>query len=507
MNGGIHILFVDDQWCDPVHPFIEEEYGALQEGKSPYIFHYETAKMANGRYGSDPVIRRIKQLGRIDAVVLDIMFGHNADRLGLKILRHIRREFPILPVIMMTSLDEDNEVVVEAMEYGANEYIVKKPTELELERVLRTYTRPATMEGNYAIWGNSPAIRKVRSLIARIALGGAASVVITGESGTGKELVARAIHRQGPRRNKPFIDKNCAYEDSNILESDLCGHEKGAFTDAVRQHKGRIERANGGVLFLDEVGSMPIQFQGKLLRILENRCFQRLGGTENIFSDFQLISATNEDLRKKIAEDQFREDFYHRINQLEIHVPPLRERKEDIPVLIDLFIRRFKEGAGASYRANAFSPGAVRAMTQYHWPGNIRELKNVVERSIILASTGSMGLEDLPSDITGGRGAITDVSSAEETGTPALTPEPDQWPVQRLKAELQLALEVKRHILKYKPGNQWRAEFMKRMYPNYGARSAKGFGDVLKKISGSAWSIEDFDKYEELTHLLHMLKK
>lgn len=504
MNKGIHILFVDDRWCRPGNLFIQEEYGTLQEGKIPYVFHCETAENGGGGYSAEPVLRKLREIRDVKVVVLDIMFGRNSDRLGLNILKHIRREYPILPVIIMTALDEDNEVVVESMEYGANEYLVKKPTLKEMETVLRAYTQTAPSNGDEAIWGNSPAIREVRALIARVALGACASVVISGESGTGKELVARAIHRQGSRRSKPFIDKNCAYENSNVLESDLCGHEKGAFTDAIRMHLGRIERANGGVLFLDEVGSMPLEFQGKLLRILETRYFQRLGGSENIYSDFQLICATNDDLKEKIKKKEFREDFYHRINQVEIRVPPLRERKEDIPMLVDLFIRRFKTGAGASYQADSITPMAMEAMVEYDWPGNVRELKNVVERAIILSRKAMIDMDVLPGEISGRRQKPFQPSN--EDAFLSLDPDPLLWPVQRLKAELMLALEVKRKILEYKNGNQWKAEFMRKLYPNVKAANAKGFDDMVKRISAGAWSVNDFKYQGELGRLLDDLR-
>ena len=246
----------------------------------------------------------------------------------------------------MTSLDGSVDVVERAMELGANEFLIKKPTLREMESALGAYTDAGSFGGDSAIWGNSPAVHRLRAVIARVAFGGSATVMVTGESGTGKELVARAIHRQGPRRSGPFVDKNCAFERSELLDDDLFGHEKGAFTGADRRYIGRIERADGGVLFLDEVGDMPRELQGKLLRVLETRSFQRIGGGADVHSDFQLICATNSDPERLVEEGHLRRDLHYRLNQFRIHVPPLRDRPDDITMLAQLFLRRFRSGPG-----------------------------------------------------------------------------------------------------------------------------------------------------------------
>lgn len=400
MEREINILFVDDQWCrEEERSTLIASFGALMRREIPFNFYYETAESGSGGYAVEPVLRKIEEIPNLGAVILDIMFGSKNSRLGTDILAGIRNRYPILPVFIMTSIENEIDIVERCMELGANEYLVKKPTLEELETALRIYTQPHLSEADYGIWGNSEGIRRVRAITARVSLSGSASVLITGESGTGKELVARAIHRQGPRKRGPFIDKNCAHEKSDLLDSDLFGHEKGAFTGADRRHIGRIERANGGVLFLDEIGNMPLELQAKLLRVLETHQFQRLGGMEDVRSDFQLICATNENPEEMLKAGHLREDVYYRIRQIEIRVPPLRDRKDDISILINLFLSRFKSGSGASYKAEQFSEEALKKMLEYSWPGNIRELRNVVERAVILCRTASIGLGDLPSEI------------------------------------------------------------------------------------------------------------
>lgn len=503
MAQMINILFVDDQWCRPRdRSMIVAEYGPLQQREIPYVFHYETAEDGKGRYSIEPVLRKIEAISGLGAVVLDIMFGDSGNRLGLEILEAIRETYPILPVFMMTSLDNSIDAIERAMELGANEYLIKKPTLKELETVLRTYCQPSAQEADYAIWGNSPAIRSVRALIAKVAIGGSASVLITGESGTGKELIARAIHRQGPRRRGPFIDKNCAYEKSDLLDDDLFGHEKGGFTDAIQQHTGRIERANGGVLFLDEIGDMSSELQGKLLRVLETKCFQRIGGTDDVNSDFQLICATNKDPGQMVADGILREDLFYRIKQLGIHAPLLRQRVADIPILANLFLRRFKTGSGASYPALKLSAEVLKVLEAYPWPGNVRELRNVVERAVILSRKLTIDLDCLPPEIVGSREGEECVQSLTALSLPASS---DQWPRQRLLAELEMALEAKKRVKEYK-GKQWKAEFMRLMYPECKAQNAKGFNDLIRRLTKGPWGKSDYHRDPELAALIDELQ-
>ncbi len=483
MNQKIHILFVDDIWCRPEkQSIIRSDYGALQRRDIPYAFHYETAEEGPGRYGIEPVLKKIEKIPELAAVILDVMFGDKGDRLGLDILEAIRGQYPTLPVLIMTSLDKNNiDVVERAMELGANEYLVKKPSIEELEKALRIYTYPSGVEADYAIWGNSPAVRQVRALIARVAIGATASVLISGESGTGKELVARAIHRQGNRRNSPFVEKNCAFEKSDLLDSDLFGHEKGSFTGADRQHQGRIERANKGVLFLDEISKMPSELQGKLLRVLETRRFQRLGGATDIDSDFQLICATNEKPEKLIEQGRLGKDLFFRIKQIDIAIPPLRERGEDIEILAELFLRRFRIGPGASYTAKSISKAAIKALTLYSWPGNIRELKNVIERAVITCRETEIRETDLPAEVVD-VDAKDRIDQKELTGK-SLPSDKNLWARHMVSSQLRIIDEA----LKASNGNATVA--VKHLFPLINSPNATYLKRYIKRLSEAPWGV------------------
>ncbi len=501
MKSEISVLFIDDQWCkEGERDIFEISYGELNDRNPPYIFYYETAEVAKDIYGVQPVLERIASLGGVDIVILDIMFGSRQDRLGLKILDAIRREYPLLPVIMMTSISDDIDVLEESIRFGANEYLVKKPTLEEFENVLKIYTSGhGSVQSDFAIWGNSSAIREVRAKIARVAASGISSVLITGESGTGKELVARAIHRQGPRRYGPFVAKNCAFERSELLTDELFGHEKGAFTGAYRSYAGLMERADGGVLFLDEIGSMTLELQGKLLRVLETRQFERIGGSEFRHSDFQLICATNVDPQKMLQEKLLREDFFYRVYQFEINVPPLRERREDVPILAELFLKRFQLRTGSSYKAVGFAPESIEILTDYSWPGNVRELKNVVERAAILSKDSLITPDVLPADIA----KESMWSKKHKTGSEKrleLTNNIQDWAVIRIKTELEILHEAKKQIIKYK-GRHWKAEFMRKLFPLSKAQNAKGFNDLVKRLTKGPWGLSEIDKHPELKKL------
>jgi two-component system, NtrC family, response regulator len=241
--------------------------------------------------------------------------------------------------------------------------------------------------------GHSPAIQQVRELIQKVAVT-KATVLVTGESGTGKELVARAIHAHSPRRDKPLISVNCSALAETLLESELFGHERGAFTGATTQRKGRFEIADGGTLFLDEVGEMAPGVQVTLLRVLQNREFERVGGNKTIRVDVRLIAASNRDLKEEIPRGTFREDLYYRLNVVHIEVPPLRDRREDLPLLIRYFLERFSKELNKE--TPSLSPEAMEVVMDYPWPGNIRELENMLERAVILDSGSLIQAEDLP---------------------------------------------------------------------------------------------------------------
>lgn len=347
---------------------------------------------------------KIFQENELDLVITDMkMPGMN----GMELLDFLKEKDLHLPVIMMTAYGTV-EKAVEAMKKGAYDYILKPFDNevlktavfkgLAMGRVLRQ-NRLLSQElkdkfGPTDLIGNSYRMRQVRELIAKVA-GTKATVLISGESGTGKELVARAIHYHSPRKDKPLVSVNCSALAETLLESELFGHEKGAFTGAVSQRKGRFEFADGGTLFLDEVGEMSPPVQVTLLRVLQDREFQRVGGNKTIKVDVRVVTATHKDLKEEIRQGRFREDLYYRLNVVHIEVPPLRERKEDIPLLIRHFSERFARELNKK-EIPTLSPEAMAALLAYDWPGNVRELENVLERAFILSSGPIIRLEDLP---------------------------------------------------------------------------------------------------------------
>ena len=329
---------------------------------------------------------------------------------GMTLLQEARKIYPELPVIISTAYGTV-EGAVQAMKEGAVDYILKpiKMDEMELliektlsvsrlkdeNRNLRQELK--TLFGPQNIIGGHPAMKKVTQLIQQVG-GTKATVLIQGESGTGKELVARAIHYESDRSSKPFVVINCAAIPSNLLESELFGHERGAFTGAVKLKKGRLELADQGTLFLDEIGEMPKELQVKILRVLEEQRFQRVGGMEDIEVDNRIIAASNKDLKHAVEEGAFREDLYYRLNVIIIALPPLRERKEDIPLLVDYFLDKHR---GVSKKTvNGVSAGALQCLMEYPWPGNVRELENAILRGLVLCRTDSLEVEDLPEEVT-----------------------------------------------------------------------------------------------------------
>ncbi|MFH7320341.1 sigma-54 interaction domain-containing protein [Desulfurivibrio sp. D14AmB] len=250
-----------------------------------------------------------------------------------------------------------------------------------------------TTEGCAAIIGTSDKIQHVFSLIRKVA-DADTTVLVRGESGTGKELVAQALHQEGGRRQGPFVAVNCGAIPAELLESELFGHERGAFTHAVRTRPGRFELADGGTVFLDEIAEMSPMLQVKLLRVLQEKKFERVGGTRTIVSDFRVVAATNRDLEEEVSRGNFREDLYYRLNVIPIETPPLRERVSDIPLLIDHFIARCNRSRRT--KITGLHPRAMECLLAYHWPGNVRELENLMERMVILSSGRQLGVEDLP---------------------------------------------------------------------------------------------------------------
>jgi two-component system nitrogen regulation response regulator GlnG len=328
-----------------------------------------------------------------DVILLDLRLP---DQSGLDVYQQIRRIDARIPVIFVT-LAKAADAAIEAMKQGAYDYLFKPLDLHQLRRVVgealevaRRMREPAVLaetapdpDTDGAIIGICPAIREVYKAIGRVAAQNV-PVLITGESGTGKELVARAIYQHGPRAKAPFLAINCAAIPEQLLESELFGHEKGAFTGADRKRIGKFEQCHGGTLFLDEIGDMPLALQAKMLRLLQEQAFERVGGNETIRTDVRLIAATNRDLKAWSAEEKFRPDLYHRLSVFTIHLPPLRERGEDLPLLIQHYVRRFSRELGREIRQVA--PETLERLATYPWPGNIRELQSVLKQALLQAS-------------------------------------------------------------------------------------------------------------------------
>jgi DNA-binding NtrC family response regulator len=495
------ILLIDDQWGREDDPMIPDRYG-----KVPVDWLLESAEDETKiHHRASVALNRVKaEMPSLAAVLLDINFGKTGNWLGVDILKAIRLEFPTLAVLMFTSLDSDEnrELVIQCMELGANEYVEKAPSAAQMEEILRVYTDPGL---DVALYGNSVPIRRLRAKIARVAFSGETSVLIVGASGTGKELVARSLHRQGPHKQGPFVAKNCAHSDLHLLDSELFGHEKGAFTGAVSQRKGLIEEANGGVLFLDEIADMPNELQAKLLRTLETRSFRRVGGAQDLQSHFQLLCATNRKPTDLMQASRLREDFYYRIATMTLFVPPLCERDEDITILTDLFLKRFKTRGGASYPGDHFSDKCLTRLQAHFWPGNVRELRNVVEHAVILSSRPVIDVEELPESLLISDPATRLANQKREQPATVLPSETDDWAIARLAAELRMAVEARAHVQEYK-GSQWRAEFMRMMYPECKAANAKGFDDLIKRLTQGPWGCPSWQQHSELAALIEKLR-
>jgi DNA-binding NtrC family response regulator len=342
----------------------------------------------------------------IDAVVLDLKL---AEEDGMEVLKRIREEDPILPVIMLTG-HGSVEHAVRATRLGAYDFMLKPPDLDHLGVVLRRALERARLEREVEHWrsapqreqmliGESPGLKQVLLRLDKAGRSSTATVLIHGETGAGKELMARYLHAHSPRAAGPFIELNCSAIPEQLLESELYGHEKGAFTDAKRFKKGLFELADQGTLFLDEIGEMPPALQAKLLRVLESRTFRRVGGHTDIHVDVRVVAATHRDLKRNVSDGKFREDLYFRLNVVPIEMPPLRDRTEDIPILADHFIHRFC--AELKRPLTRLHPQALQSMKHYNWPGNVRELKNVIERVLLLEADEEILPEHLPAEIVG----------------------------------------------------------------------------------------------------------
>ncbi|MBI4169532.1 MAG: sigma-54-dependent Fis family transcriptional regulator [Acidobacteria bacterium] len=342
-----------------------------------------------------------------DLVILDMVLPR-VD--GLAVLKDLHALRPETPVLMITG-HASVETAIKAIKMGASDYLVKPFRMEEVDLVVgkaleRTRLRRENvylrrqLESTYGVQniiGQSPEMRRIFSLIEQVA-SSRSTVLITGPSGTGKEMVARALHFNGERRSRPFVSVNCGGIPDTLLEDELFGHVKGAFTDAVGDRAGRFEAADGGTLFLDELGNMSQSMQIKLLRVIQEREFFPLGGTKPVSVDVRVIGASNVDLRKMMEEGQFREDLYYRLNVIHIKLPPLRDRREDLPLLIQHFLAKYCGEMNVPLKR--LRPEALRALVDYAWPGNVRQLENVIERAVALSfGKEELGREDLPREI------------------------------------------------------------------------------------------------------------
>jgi len=383
---------------------VEDEEGlrsALQEILGEQHHHVTAAANATRA-------REAMQNGRFDIAILDVRLP---DGDGIDLLREFRRLDPEMGIIMMTGYAEV-DTAVESIRLGANDFL-KKPfdsdelliriEELIKNRRLRQDNKVMSQQlqaahGHKGFIGQSQPIENIRRVIELVA-SSESTVLITGESGTGKEVLARMLHQAGPRAKKPMVSINCGAIPEELLESELFGHVKGAFTGAMRARPGRFEVANGGTIFLDEIGDMSPKLQVKLLRVLQERCFEPVGSHQSIEVDVRVIAATHRDLETEIEAGRFREDLFYRLNVVPVHLPPLRERGEDVLLIAEHFMQKFNEERGASI--TGIGDQAKQAMLHYSWPGNVRELQNLIERVATLKRSGLIEMADLPSKMLG----------------------------------------------------------------------------------------------------------
>jgi two-component system response regulator AtoC len=385
------ILIVDDE------PTTRSALGELLLGDG-----YEVLQAENAEKAFDLFRERSP-----DLVLLDVrMPGED----GLSLLKRMKAVDPSVAVTMVTALDEAKPAV-EAMKSGAYDYITKPFEFAKISVAIRNALDAQQMSGELTYYrgrvrdridmknfiGHSACMKEIFAKIEKIGKSKASTVLITGESGVGKELVARTVHACSHDELRPFMEINCASVPETLLESELFGYEKGAFTDAKTRKKGLVELAEGGTLFLDEIGEMGTTLQSRLLRVIENKTFRRVGGVQDLRVNTRIVAATNRDLEKAIEEKTFRKDLYYRLKVIPIHVPPLRERKEDIVPLVNYFVDRFNRELGK--KVKPVGRDVLEALVGYDWPGNVRELKNVVERAMLLDAEDEILLSHLPAEI------------------------------------------------------------------------------------------------------------
>jgi DNA-binding NtrC family response regulator len=384
---SLSVLIVDDE------KNARENIAAFLKKKD-----YEVLEAANLKEA-----KKAMASGSADIVLLDVQLP---DGLGTTLLEESASN-PSRPPIILITAHGDIDMAVEAMKNGAHDFL-QKPIKFErLEQSIQRAGETVAMrrelshlrqaqQGDYVL-GNSAQMKSLMQQAERAAQA-AASVLITGETGTGKKVLAQAIHRMGPRKDKPFIAINCAAIQSTVIESELFGHEAGAFTGADKKKAGLMEVANDGILFLDEISSMPADMQAKMLRALEERAFRRMGGTTLLKVDVQVLAASNRNLQTMIDKGEFREDLLYRLNTLQLKVPPLRERSTDIPELVGFFVGQLNPRMGLNIQD--VTPKAMEVLTAHEWPGNIRELRNVVERAMLFCDEAAIDVAHLPAELT-----------------------------------------------------------------------------------------------------------
>ncbi|MFZ0456051.1 MAG: sigma-54 dependent transcriptional regulator [Ignavibacteriaceae bacterium] len=358
-----------------------------------------------------------------DLIMMDLKM-ENVD--GITTLKQIKKISPAIPILIMTAYSSV-ETAVDALKLGAFDYLMKP---LDMDEVLHTIEKTlfyrrlkienktlkdsVNSEFNFSsIIGNNEKIKDVFEVLA-LAAPSDATILILGESGTGKELIANAVHQNSPRKDKPFIKINCAALSENLLESELFGHEKGAYTGAATQRLGRFEQANNGTLFLDEIGDMSASTQSKILRVLQEGEFERLGGNKSIKVDVRIIAATNKDLEEEVKEDRFRKDLYFRLSVVPVKIPALRERKEDISLLAEHFLKKYADKNQRLIKG--FTPAAIYMLMRYSWPGNVRELENVIERAVIISREDMIVPDSLPAALNASSNTIQEVPGRELAG-------------------------------------------------------------------------------------------
>ena len=388
------LLLIDDE--------ADVQYSFGRIFSSPEI---ELATASSGEEG----LKLIPKL-KPDLVIMDIRMGGMN---GLETLRRLRQFDAKVPVIMMTAYGT-TQTAIEAMKLGAYDYLLKPfdipklkqvifdalKASLAMKQAVSVQATPETEDDAVGIVGRSEPMQQVFKLIGQLAASDA-TVLVTGESGTGKELVARATYSHSRRSEKPFLAINCAAIPENLLESELFGHEKGAFTGATHQRIGKFEQCNGGTLFLDEIGDMSLSTQTKILRVLQSGLFERVGGNQPVQVDVRIIAATNKPLEQAVASRQFREDLFYRLNVVRIHLPALRERREDVRLLVNYFLKKLARQQKVTPKS--ISQDALLALEVYQWPGNVRELENVIQRALVMAKGEAILPGDLPPEVLSGR--------------------------------------------------------------------------------------------------------